>query len=308
MRFVWSTWVAGVAILAVGCSFQGSAASNDGSDDSSTDSVDVGDEVDPPDAPDEGGIPDASLVDTDGDGVGDSLDNCVDVQNADQRDHEDDGRGDVCDPCPHLPGGVDDDDLDGAGNACDPRPGIVDQVVAFHGFYPGDTLDGWSLAGAWSISAEGYLEPELAQNSWQYARPPGRFTRVAAATSMVIESLPNESAFAGISIENDDVSTWHGCGVGQMMGQRQSILYGDWDPDPAYEMSELGRDLGATVQLEQQTIPGASECFLYNIVATDTLTGGAAPSTQMGTSLGVDDNAIARFDYLFVVELVGPGE
>ncbi len=313
MRFAWSPWVAGVALSAIGCSFQGSTASNDGdagaddvSDDSSTD---TGDAVDPPDAPDAGDTPDASpLVDTDGDGLVDSQDNCVEIQNADQRDHEADGLGDVCDPCPHLPGSNADADADGIGDACDPRPGIEDRFVAFYGFYPGDTLAGWTQAGTWSISAEGYLQPGGLQSSWQYARPPGRFARVAAATSMIIESLPDEDAFVGISIETDDESKWHACGVGgTAMGTRRSMLYGEWTGNSDYEMLVRGQDLGETVQLMQQTVPGASACSLSNTTTTDLLTGGASPSGSMGTSLGVDDNAVARFDYLFVVELA-PGQ
>ncbi|MFM1931496.1 MAG: hypothetical protein RL226_799, partial [Bacteroidota bacterium] len=40
-----------------------------------------------------------ALPDADGDGVCDAIDNCVDVSNADQFDQDNDGLGDVCDPC-----------------------------------------------------------------------------------------------------------------------------------------------------------------------------------------------------------------
>ncbi len=55
-----------------------------------------------------------------GDGVGDTCDNCIDVQNPDQSDADTDGYGDVCDNCPNH-GNTDqiDTDGDGAGNACD---------------------------------------------------------------------------------------------------------------------------------------------------------------------------------------------
>ena len=38
--------------------------------------------------------------DTDGDGIPDSSDNCVDASNPDQADHDGDGAGDACDPAP----------------------------------------------------------------------------------------------------------------------------------------------------------------------------------------------------------------
>ena len=47
----------------------------------------------------------AGCVDTDGDGFNDDLDNCPAVFNPSQRDSDDDGSGDTCDPnCPDLDG------------------------------------------------------------------------------------------------------------------------------------------------------------------------------------------------------------
>ncbi|MDH4109075.1 MAG: thrombospondin type 3 repeat-containing protein [Gammaproteobacteria bacterium] len=76
-------------------------------------------------------------IDTDGDGVLDTADNCPAVANADQLDTDGDGLGDACDPFPFDPDndGVDntidncplianadqlDTDGDGTGDACDP--------------------------------------------------------------------------------------------------------------------------------------------------------------------------------------------
>ncbi|HHO54696.1 MAG TPA: hypothetical protein ENK18_28445 [Deltaproteobacteria bacterium] len=48
----------------------------------------------------------SNLIDTDGDGITDDLDNCAEVSNPDQADVDDDGAGDACDDPPDL-------DLDG---------------------------------------------------------------------------------------------------------------------------------------------------------------------------------------------------
>lgn len=48
-------------------------------------------------------VPPDSVDDTDGDGVGDAIDNCKDDLNADQLDEDGDGIGDACDPCPAEP-------------------------------------------------------------------------------------------------------------------------------------------------------------------------------------------------------------
>jgi Thrombospondin type 3 repeat len=79
-------------------------------------------------------------TDTDGDGIGDSCDNCPSVSNPNQRDCDLDGEGDACDgdtpdtdgdqvadACDNCPSdanpGQEDSDSDGIGNACDPCVG-----------------------------------------------------------------------------------------------------------------------------------------------------------------------------------------
>ena len=63
-------------------------------------------------------------VDTDGDGVGDSRDNCPATFNPDQFDFDGDGRGDACDNCPtFFNPGQEDGDGDGTGDACEDEDG-----------------------------------------------------------------------------------------------------------------------------------------------------------------------------------------
>ncbi len=59
-----------------------------------------------------------TIVDTDGDGVTDALDNCPQVANAEQLDSDGDRRGDTCDSCP-LARPTRDRDGDGLDDACD---------------------------------------------------------------------------------------------------------------------------------------------------------------------------------------------
>jgi hypothetical protein len=61
-----------------------------------------------------------SVLDTDGDGVIDGLDNCPTVPNANQSNSDGDAFGDACDNCPTVASADQrDSDLDGVGDACD---------------------------------------------------------------------------------------------------------------------------------------------------------------------------------------------
>jgi len=62
-------------------------------------------------------------VDSDGDGIPDSQDNCPGIPNPSQADSDGDGMGDACDNCPGTPNpGQADIDGDGVGSACDNCP------------------------------------------------------------------------------------------------------------------------------------------------------------------------------------------
>jgi|GEM_PF-2746955 len=63
------------------------------------------------------------VLDSDGDGVLDCVDNCPLVPNPGQEDVDGDGVGDVCDNCLEVPNaGQSDIDADGVGDVCDPCP------------------------------------------------------------------------------------------------------------------------------------------------------------------------------------------
>jgi hypothetical protein len=63
-------------------------------------------------------------TDTDGDGIGDSLDNCPSTPNPTQADTDGDGVGDACDNCPTVANpGQEDSDGDGIGDACETGEG-----------------------------------------------------------------------------------------------------------------------------------------------------------------------------------------
>lgn len=83
------------------------------------------------------------VVDTDGDGVDDSIDNCPDASNADQADGDSDGIGNVCDNCPaNANADQADADTDGTGDVCEPAPAVCGNgtVEAGEGCDDGNTV------------------------------------------------------------------------------------------------------------------------------------------------------------------------
>ncbi|MFC1475585.1 NosD domain-containing protein [Candidatus Zixiibacteriota bacterium] len=67
------------------------------------------------------------LLDTDGDSIIDSVDNCPENYNPDQQDSDGDWFGDACDNCPNIANSEQlDTDGDGIGNACDDDNAILE--------------------------------------------------------------------------------------------------------------------------------------------------------------------------------------
>jgi len=107
-------------------------------------------------APDDG----IALLDTDGDGIPDTTDNCVDTANPDQANEDGDAFGDACDPCPPFADQVPvaDADDDGVADACDPFPTTPgDKIALFDGFNTSPAaadVDGtWSFDGAARVTS-----------------------------------------------------------------------------------------------------------------------------------------------------------
>lgn len=108
--------------------------------------------------------PDASTVDSDGDGFPDATDNCPTVTNPRQANDDGDMLGDVCDACPHVHDSIpsSNDDGDGIGEDCgDPQLSEAQPhcIVWFDGFTHDTRFRYQALgSGDWIIAGGGIAQ------------------------------------------------------------------------------------------------------------------------------------------------------
>lgn len=287
--------------LFVGCAFEyGTPAADMGDDDMGHGS---GSDVD-------------ANVDSDGDGVVDVADNCAMVGNVDQRDHDDDGRGDACDGCPHLVDTGSDSDGDGVGDACDPRPTQPgDRIAFFEGFYG---------AVAW--------KSVIGANTWQPETGTLRQQSTDAAYQLVRDDTPNLSAVfvdarvrvnaiapssssrrsSGLVLAYRDPNHYVFCGLAAAQAQGTEVNAGQVSTDffgtPKYDYQPgtfPGQMAGDWLTLQARTTATRSggtriECVTHRVGVT----GMAAfeGDAKLDGDIGVRTNgADASFDYVFVV-------
>jgi hypothetical protein len=169
--------------------------------DSDNDGVDDGTEVASGTNPNDPG--DFPLIDGDGDGTGDLVDNCPTIPNPSQVDTDGDGTGDACDTDDDgdgLADGIDncrlsanpsqaDADADGVGDACDNCPGTTNAAQEDN---DGDALGDICDPDDDNDGVNDFFDP---------APPSGTPFSLTTATGVVSTSLPvvsNTAAFVGI--------------------------------------------------------------------------------------------------------------
>jgi hypothetical protein len=258
--------------------------------------------------------------DTDGDGIVDRVDNCVTVGNSDQRDHDDDGRGDACDGCPHLADAGDDSDGDGVGDACDPRPALAgDRIAFFEGFY--GPVDWVPVIGTntWTV-AEGMLRQPDVLNQHQLVRDDNpELGEVIVEARVRINMLATNTASRrsmGIVLGYRDDDDFLFCGLAAQ-AQSAEVNAGQVDRDfwgrPRFTYSQAefaGTMTGDWLTVHARTLQIATrttriECSAHragvSANAVYDASGGASGDVGLRTN-GAD----ASFDYVFVVAVGTP--
>ena len=258
--------------------------------------------------------PTHAWIDTDHDGIPDWADNCPYIYNPDQHDKDGDGRGDVCDVCPHIADDGADSDGDGVGDACDPRPAVPgDSIAFFDGFYAQGSswtavigTDNWQFVSDNAVESDIDAEHQLVRMmpSLNNAFVQTRFQvvgmntddTVRRSTGVVLGYLDTDDYyFCGLAADPTDseldagieLDTTSGAGFYNSAVAFADDLAGDWTMATA--RTELGSDGTTTLTC------GATR---------DAITGYTEYAIQDsgGGSVGIRTNdADVAFDYVFVV-------
>ena len=101
-----------------------------------------------------------AIVDSDGDGIADSVDNCPHVSNGDQKDTDGDGVGDACDNCPKVSNpDQKDSNGNGVGDACEPVTPPVAKRCDVDGDKDIDLYDLYGIYDSFGVRASSSMDP-----------------------------------------------------------------------------------------------------------------------------------------------------
>ena len=288
-------------VALAGCGF---SAGNAGSGDVGIDAASAIDAIPAED-------PDASLPpaqDDDGDGVLNGVDNCPTAVNADQRDHDADGKGDVCDHCPHLPVADTDTDGDGIGDACDPRPTMAGDVRRlWEGFYDASSITGWSGVGTWSVANGKLRQTSTSANQTGWG-PPIAVAKAFVMTTFTVDALSGASSNPQIGVATGVGGNAQRYSCALQKSQSLNVhAESTWieagnnvqnhASDTAWSPGTFAAGSTATVI---SRLNGGFQCRIVQ-GATDKTRGEANGPIAGQVYLGTE-NATASFDYLFIVE------
>ena len=255
-------------------------------------------------------------ADTDGDGLPDVMDNCAEVTNVEQRDHDDDGRGDACDGCPHLLDTGGDGDGDGVGDACDPRPTEPgDRIAFFEGFYADVAWTPVIGDDSWLV-LDGTLRQEQLDDAYQLVRDDDPdLGQVFVDARMRVNAIAEDPAArrsSGIVLSYRDAKHYIFCGLAAAQpdgaevnaGQVYTDFFGTqyYDYEPGTFPAPMA---GEWLTLQARTSPTAAggtriECVSHRGMATGTAV--YEGDADLPGDVGIRTNgADASFDYVFVV-------
>ena len=250
------------------------------------------------------------VADRDHDGIPDDIDNCPDVPNPAQENHDNDIHGDACDFCPMFASTDDlDTDHDGVGDACDPNPNTPgDKRVLWMGFYDSDataiadtTQFTQSAGSTWTVSG-GFLH-ETSAGTLDVLRAKVQVANALIYTSMKIDDFSASNAAVAILnsvvVSGTDVPQFYQCAL-----FKQTTSLGARTHDAGTTTSD------ATTMWNGPLSDGSTIDFITRFT-TQFECSASLPMTTIQSVTGssttgvfelLGQHAKVSFDYLFVVQ------
>ena len=198
--------------------------------------------------------PDAPPIDSDGDGVFDGDDNCVDAGNPDQHDEDGDDRGDACDWCPHLADLPQDADGDRVGDACDPLTGTQHRIAFFDPFT--SDLPEWTLLGPWT-RANDMLSITAGQDHAVVDLALGESVFEIGGRITALGSMPNRQVT--LSVSNDGATLSYYCEIFD-------------DGTPTVNLTE--NDNGSYTALDFEPLPNPIPTIAFKFASVQSVSNG----------------------------------
>jgi hypothetical protein len=178
----------------------------------------------------------SAALDTDSDGLVDSIDNCPNLSNANQADEDSDAVGDICDGCPIDPSTADTDG-DGVFNGCDTNNGAVSSIELFVAFVePFGILDG---------NAAPVTNGNLVMPSNGVYRLPTVWADMEFSISGTVVDGPGNTDFVALSMTDNDNARWN-CSAAE------TEAYIEMDPEGASNPQKLASNPIAKLEAGEQ--------------------------------------------------------